>query len=106
MNWIQKEKQTEASQQALKELVQSGQKIGLLRNALEQMCRKYPQWAEEIKQVSSHFGKSYSKAIHFTKLNLNQILNTFFFEKCSEIFRIFIRFNKSGTHPETSSRGV
>ena len=30
------------------ELVQSGQKIGLLRNALENMGRKYPQWGAEI----------------------------------------------------------
>ena len=30
------------------ELVQSGQKIGLLRNALENMGRKYPQWLQEI----------------------------------------------------------
>ena len=35
--------------QALKELVQSGQKIGLLRTSLENMMRRYPQWTDEIK---------------------------------------------------------
>ena len=44
-------KQNEASRAALKELVQSGQKIGLLRNALELMIRRYPQWGDEIKHA-------------------------------------------------------
>ena len=44
-------KQNEASRAALKELVQSGQKIGLLRNALELMIRRYPKWGEEIKHA-------------------------------------------------------
>ena len=46
---LKKTKNDEASRAALKELVQSGQKIGLLRLALEKMLKKYPQWSEEIK---------------------------------------------------------
>ena len=46
---LQQAKNDEASRAALKELIQSGQKIGLLRLALEKMLSKYPQWADEIK---------------------------------------------------------
>jgi hypothetical protein len=57
---LKKSKNDEASRAALKELVQSGQKIGLLRLALEKMLKRYPQWAEEIKDE-----------IHQDKLGLN-----------------------------------
>jgi len=74
---LKKTKNDEASRAALKELIESGQKIGLLRLTLEKMLKRYPQWSDEIKdeihQDKKQFRKFSVRKLIFTGVSVYKV---------------------------------